>query len=700
MRALATLPLPLSRTPPLALRNVLHGGMRSLLAVAGVAFSITLVLLQLGFLEAVRITTTTVFDQLDFDVVLLSPQYEQFFGPGAFPLRRLRDAESVPGVIAARPLYALMGFWRCPPFPVESTPGDAAAIEKLGVLKRWWLGNQRPRPLQLRELLVLGIDLERNPFREPIRSQVEAVRPQLRTRDRVLLNEWSSPDFGWQSRDEFSGWELNGQGVTVVGGFTLQRSFGADASVLTSDENGARALHLPGVGQINFGLLTVAPEQVDDAVRRLNLRLPPDVRAWSRADLVALEEDYWVRQTATGKIFSFGVLVTMIVAAVVIYQVLSNDVREHLPEYATLKAMGHTNACLSGVVVTQAMIYALAAYLPAVLVGAGLNNLAALLQATNRMAEAEPLLARAVRVFSRFRRSTGHEHQHLLITMRNYRDLLTVRKLAEPEIAARIKAASEGTDKLSPNLPDVERLLGPPKPVADVLTSLDQRYKEQGKPAVYLLGPKEPIAPHLDELLRPNGDGLTARGVDAFRRGAHADAVVLYEAALELMADQPTHGLAKLRTRMNRAAALRELALVEQARDELSSLLPELEKIPAATPLMNGRARYHVALCQWRLGEQEAAQKSAEESLASYDGAPKTEPVDPGMRRQSEELLAKRMTPTSGRGFSGSPVPAIPGRGFPPAGSSERGLLDTAPPSGKRLDGTCRLYPFYDANDD
>ena len=370
MSALASLPL--TRTPPLALRNVLHGGSRSLLAIAGVAFSITLVLLQLGFLEAVRITATTVFDQLEFDVVLLSPQYEQFFGPGAFPLRRLKEAESVPGVTAARPLYAMMGFWRCPSFPVASTLGDPAAIEELGVLKRWWLGDRRPRPLQLRELLVFGIDLERNPFRDPIRSQVEAALPRLRSRDRLLMNEWSSPDFGWQNRDAFSGWELNGCGVNVVGGFTLQRSFGADASVLASDESFARSLHLPGVGQVNFGLLEVAPGQVDDVVRNLNLRLPPDVRAWSRADLVALEEDYWVRQTATGKIFAYGVLVTILVAAVVIYQVLANDIRDHIVEYATLKAMGHTNGFLSGVVVTQAMIYALAAYLPAIVVGAGL----------------------------------------------------------------------------------------------------------------------------------------------------------------------------------------------------------------------------------------------------------------------------------------------------------------------------------------
>src|SRR5262249_48109518 len=160
-----------------------------------------------------------------------------------------------------------MGFWRCPPYPIAASPGAAeevsGAIETLGALDRWWLGDRRPRPLQLRELLVLGVDLEHNPFREPIRGQVERARPRLRTRDRLLPNEWSSADFGWQSRGEFHDWELDGRAVEVAGGFTLKRSFGADASVLASDENFARAAGLPGVGPVNFGLLTIEPGRVD-----------------------------------------------------------------------------------------------------------------------------------------------------------------------------------------------------------------------------------------------------------------------------------------------------------------------------------------------------------------------------------------------------------------------------------------------------
>jgi tetratricopeptide (TPR) repeat protein len=269
-----------------------------------------------------------------------------------------------------------------------------------------------------------------------------------------------------------------------------------------------------------------------------------------------------------------------------------------------------------------------------------LNNLATLLIATNRPSKAEPLMARAVCILSRFQRATGHEHPHLRAGVENYRGLLTELKLADPEIARRMKTAREGTDTLLPIVPEVERLLGPAKPVADVLVLLDRQYKEQGMPAVYFLKPNEPIAPHLEELLRPTGDNLNAEGVRAFRAGAHADAVVLYEAAIELMAGQPAQAPARLMSAMNRAAALRELGLITQARDELVKLLPQLDHVSAVDSATNGRARYHLGLCHWRLGDWALAQQSAEESLAAYAAAPKGSPVAPALHRQSEDLLA------------------------------------------------------------
>ena len=50
-----------------------------------------------------------------------------------------------------------------------------------------------------------------------------------------------------------------------------------------------------------------------------------------------------------------------------------------------------------------------------------LNNLAQLLQATNRLGEAEPLSRRCLEILLGFTRSTGREHPHLRAAIENYR---------------------------------------------------------------------------------------------------------------------------------------------------------------------------------------------------------------------------------------------------------------------------------------
>jgi len=53
-----------------------------------------------------------------------------------------------------------------------------------------------------------------------------------------------------------------------------------------------------------------------------------------------------------------------------------------------------------------------------------LNNPAQLLQATNRLPEAEPLMRRHVAIFVEFTRRTGHAHPHLQAALSNYTELL------------------------------------------------------------------------------------------------------------------------------------------------------------------------------------------------------------------------------------------------------------------------------------
>ena len=76
-------------------------------------------------------------------------------------------------------------------------------------------------------------------------------------------------------------------------------------------------------------------------------------------------------------------------------------------------------------------------------VAAHLNNLATLLQATNRLAEAEPLMRRHLVIFLAFQRDTGHAHQHRDAAIANYEGLLAAMGKDAAAIGAKIEAAIE-----------------------------------------------------------------------------------------------------------------------------------------------------------------------------------------------------------------------------------------------------------------
>ena len=64
-----------------------------------------------------------------------------------------------------------------------------------------------------------------------------------------------------------------------------------------------------------------------------------------------------------------------IVGIVIVYQILYSDVSEHLPEYATLKAMGYSDRYLLGVLLQEALFLAVLGYIPAFFLSFGLYQL-------------------------------------------------------------------------------------------------------------------------------------------------------------------------------------------------------------------------------------------------------------------------------------------------------------------------------------
>lgn len=325
-------------TTPLAWLNLAHQKTRTLVAVSGVAFAVLLIFMQLGFYGSVLATALLVFDKLDFDMLMISPQYLNIHKCSNFPRQRLAQARAAAGVESVVPLYTGYNRWRNPE-------------------------NRRRR-----HIMVMGFRLGDPVFQLP---EVEEAEDRLQQSDTVLMDRLSRPEFG--PLDPGVVTEIGTRKVEIIGQFTMGAGFGGDGTIITSDQTFSRIFGGKPLGRVNLGLIRVRPDADPNLViQELRRILPEDVQVRSRSEIEAREIDYWTRQTSVGIIFNLGVLVAFVVGIVFVYQVISSDISNHLPEYATLKAMGYKDRYLSFVVLQEALILAVLGYLPGLAVALGL----------------------------------------------------------------------------------------------------------------------------------------------------------------------------------------------------------------------------------------------------------------------------------------------------------------------------------------
>lgn len=334
---------------PLGWLQLRHDRGRFLVALAGIAFADLLMFMQLGFQAALYDSNTRLDRAFRGDVVLISPKALNLQNLSTFPRRRLLQALDVPGVVDAQGLYVRTVNWR------------------------------NPQTLRSATVQVLGFDPDADVLRLP---EVRAQADRLKLPDTVLFDRGARGRYGEViarlDRGEPVTSEIERRTIAVGGLFRLGASFGADATLMASDQTFLRMFPRAKAGSISVGLLTLAPgEPVAPVVRALRRHLPDDVQVLSHADYVQFEENYWRVASPVGFIFGLGTAMAFVVGVVIVYQVLSTDVNAHLQEYATFKAMGFRQRYLLLVVVEQALILAALGFIPGALMPLWLYAVAA-----------------------------------------------------------------------------------------------------------------------------------------------------------------------------------------------------------------------------------------------------------------------------------------------------------------------------------
>jgi putative ABC transport system permease protein len=356
------------RRIPLAWLLLTRQPVRLAVALAGISFAGILMFMQLGFRDALFDASVTVHKMFNTDLVLMSPRTKSSISMAGFPRRRLVQALADPAVQGISPVHWNLLLWRNP-----ETRGT-------------------------RSILALGFEPGDPLFNDPA---LTAKASLLTQKGRVLFDERSRDEFGpvasWFRQGRTVESEISGKRLRVAELFAVGPSFGADGNLLTSSETFLSLLPNTPPGSIELGLIRLRPGADPEAVaKRLRHNLPKDVIVYTRNGFIEMEKDYWRSSTAIGFIFTLGAGMGFVVGCVIVYQILYSDVSDHLPEYATLMAMGYKLTSLLGVVAREGFLLAVLGYLPAY--GAGVLLYGVIKGATKLPVQMDP--DRALVVFT------------------------------------------------------------------------------------------------------------------------------------------------------------------------------------------------------------------------------------------------------------------------------------------------------------
>ena len=326
---------------PLAWLNLTHDRKKFATSLGGVAFAVLLMFVFTGFMNALYDSQVQVLNRLNGEVIVINRLKNNMFVPRSFARRRLYQVRAFDGVADAYPLYISDGNWKNP------ETKKSFAVRTLAF-------NLGDPVLDMPE----------------VNEQISALQlPNTALIDTRARAEIGPTDAGIVS-------ELAERELKIVGTFELGTDFAAgNGNLIMSDINFLRYFANRGPEEVNRSFATAdvgvvkltadaSPEKV---VTALQQALPNDVLVLTKEGpngFVNRERTYWQENTSIGFVFTLLTTMSFFVGIILVYQILYTDVADHWAEYATLKAMGYSNAYLLGVVLQEAIFLSVLGFIP------------------------------------------------------------------------------------------------------------------------------------------------------------------------------------------------------------------------------------------------------------------------------------------------------------------------------------------------
>lgn len=314
-------------------RILIHDRRRLVGSALGIGMAVIILFVEMGFFFGVIDSQTNIARLVRGDLVVLHPRRSNLNKWNTFPRQRLDQIAAIPEVAAAIPYYkGTVGF-------LNAETG------------------------QVRRIVAIAFPPETPPLKLGLSPETVA---RLNRPDSILFDRQSRRIYG-KPRVGQEAW-INEKPFLVVGTVQIGPTIIHDGAVVMS-ESSLLALD-PGDEPV-MGVLQLRPGARADAVQqkiaRKNLN---DISVLTRDALLDREIGFTVTAAPIGLLFGFGVIAGLLVGTMVCYQILFNEITDHLAQFATLRAMGYSDGFIRRIILEQASLLSVAGFAVGIAVAA------------------------------------------------------------------------------------------------------------------------------------------------------------------------------------------------------------------------------------------------------------------------------------------------------------------------------------------
>jgi putative ABC transport system permease protein len=324
----------MSLTLTLASRNLFHDTLRFVATMVGIVFSVVLVMVQMGLFLGFGHMVTTMIDHAATDLWVVPKNVKCFEDPSLIDLKLRNKIATLDGVATVVPLVIGFSDWR-----LES-------------------GEMTP-------VFIVGSDL-RDGAMQPwdlVEGNVQALSQGFSVAvDRSYFDRLGVTGIGSQA-------EIRGKKVKVVALTDGIRSFTTTPYVFVDAKNARGFTGTPGDRASDL-LIRLKPGADRDTVVQAIRGQVGDAEVLTTDEFRKRSRSFWLFGTGAGAALFAGALLGVIVGTVIVAQTLYSSTKDHLNEFATLRAMGSSNGYIYHVIIYQALINAVVGFAIASGIGA------------------------------------------------------------------------------------------------------------------------------------------------------------------------------------------------------------------------------------------------------------------------------------------------------------------------------------------